>query len=192
MRAGLANPYLAYFDSLPASCRSDPLVAPDAREALVPGWLEFKTAVASAYAWAVPTEEAILAIARHAPRLLEIGAGSGYWSWLLAQAGADVVAVDAQPAPRTWFPVRPGGELEAALHPDRALFLCWPPWNAPMALNALLCHAGDTVVYVGEWLGGNAEPRFFDRLAREYELVESVAIPQWWMRRDAVTIHRLR
>jgi hypothetical protein len=189
---GIANPYLSYFLSLPPACRRDPLTLVDAREALFPDWLGFKNAVASTYAWAVPTEEAVLAIAQHAPRVIEVGAGSGYWAWLLAQAGVDVLAFDAQPPPQGWFPVAPGTEFEPARHPDRALLLCWPPWNTRMAQNALASHAGDTVVYIGEWLGGSAEPRFFNRLATDYEVVDFVAIPQWWMRADVLTIHRRR
>ena len=37
-----------------------------------------------AYAWAIPSDEAIHAIAELGP-LLELGAGTGYWAWLLRQ-----------------------------------------------------------------------------------------------------------
>lgn len=186
----LQNPYLTYFSSLPAGCRRDPDAPPDYRDLLSSGWIAFKNAVAAAYAWAVPTEDAVLAIARRAPRVLEVGAGSGYWSWQLAQAGVDVVAVDVEPPAAAWHRVWPGNELEAARDPSRALLLCWPPWNTPMALHALLWHAGETVVYVGEWNRGSAEPQFFDLLSTAYDLVETIAIPQWWERTDVVTIHQ--
>ena len=188
----LQNPYLSYFLALPSGCRRDPDAAPDYRDLLAPGWIAFKNAVAGAYSWAVPTVEAVSAIARRAPRVLEVGAGSGYWSWQLAQAGVDVVAVDAAPPAAAWHRVWPGNELAAAGDPSRALLLCWPPWNSPMALNALLLHAGDTVVYIGEWNRGCAEPRFFDSLSKGYDLVETIAIPQWWERTDVVTIHQRR
>jgi hypothetical protein len=189
-RPRLQNPYLAYFRSLPAACRRDPHAPSDYRDLVAPGWIAFKNAVVSAFSWAVPTDEAVFAIARRATRVLEIGAGSGYWSWQLAQAGVDVLAVDAAPPPTAWHRVWPGNEFEAATDPSRALLLCWPPWNTAMALNALLWHAGDTVIYIGEWNRGSAEPRFFDVLSTAYDLVETVAIPQWWERTDVVTIHR--
>jgi hypothetical protein len=35
----------------------------------------------------------------------------------------------------------------AARHPDRALFLCWPPMGDPWAARALECSAGDLLIY---------------------------------------------
>ncbi|HEY6960507.1 MAG TPA: hypothetical protein VI408_01320 [Gaiellaceae bacterium] len=165
----------------------------DVRELVAPPeWHAFKNRVASTYAWAVPTEEAVAAVARHAPRVVEVGAGSGYWAWMLSQAGVDVVAFDASPPGWTWHPVAVGTELAVMSYPERALFLCWPPWNTAMAANALACHRGEVVVYVGEWNGGSAEPAFFARLADAYDVVEAVALPQWASRADLLTVHRLR
>src|SRR4051812_25298577 len=80
-----------------------------------------------AYSWAVPSPEAVEEIARHSP-IIEIGAGTGYWAWLLSQAGSDVVACDANVvAPPHWFAVREGGPGVLSEHSERALFLCWPP-----------------------------------------------------------------
>jgi hypothetical protein len=191
--ARIANPYLDYFVSLPVECRRDPRIPLDHSELSSPQWLQFKASVARTYAWAVPTQEAIEAIARRAPRIVEVGCGSGYWAWLLAQAGVDVVAIDPAPPVPSWHPIRLGTELDVAWHADRTLFLCWPPWATDMAYNTLAIHRGEQVVYVGEWQGGgNAEPKFFSLLEREYEQVERVAIPQWFMRADDLTIWRRR
>jgi SAM-dependent methyltransferase len=187
----LANPYLDYFFSLPPECRRDPR-RPFRREPWSPEWLQFKAAVARAYAWAVPTRAAVGAIAARTSRVVEVGCGSGYWAWLLEQAGVDVVAVDSTPPPLAWHPVRLGGEVEVVKHPDRTLFLCWPPWATDMAYNALSWYRGDLVVYVGEWMAGSAELRFFSLLALDYEKVERVEIPQWVMRTDVLTIWRRR
>ena len=188
----MANPYLDWFAALPPSYRRDARVPLDGSELFMPAWNEFKAAAARAFAWSVPNDAAIDAIARHADRVLEVGAGSGYWAWLLEQAGVDVLAVDASPPARTWHPVRPGSEAVAAAHPERALFLSWPPYGVPMALNALTAYRGELVIYAGEWLGGCAEPGFFAALATGFELVESVELPQWYMRDDRLSIHRRR
>ena len=45
---------------------------------------------------AVPSEEALLELAKHAP-LAEVGAGTGYWSSQLQQRGVDMVAYDSRP-----------------------------------------------------------------------------------------------
>lgn len=44
----------------------------------------------------MPTDEAIETIAEYGP-VLEVGAGSGYWSYVLSEAGVDVIATDLSP-----------------------------------------------------------------------------------------------
>lgn len=44
-----------------------------------------------------------------------------------------------------------GDAASAKHHKDRALFLCWPPKDEPMAYDCLMNYAGDKVIYVGEW-----------------------------------------
>jgi SAM-dependent methyltransferase len=149
------------------------------------------------YAWAVPTDEALAAVARRSP-LVEVGAGTGYWAALLARLGVDVVAYDAAPPPAAnhwhagascWFPVEQGGPEKVDLHPDRALFLCWPPYDDPMAADALRRYAGQTVIFVGEGGGGcTADEAFHDQLERDFAEVERVALPQWEGIHDCLSI----
>lgn len=113
------NPYLAEFDSFNGSHLFSSF---EARERLV-----------KRYAWAVPTEEAVRVIASHGP-VVEIGAGTGYWASLLRQVGTDVVAYDRSPHDNHWCVgthslVEVGGPEKASEHPDRTLFLCWPPYD---------------------------------------------------------------
>ncbi len=189
---GLVNPYLDFFQALPNSCKRDPMTPPDARELLSPAWLAWKAAVAGHFAWAVPTEAAIRTILRHTSCLIEIGCGSGYWAWLLQQAGADVLAFDAKPPCRTWTNVRRGDARAVQTAPGRALLLCWPPWGSLMADDALRLAAAPVVIHVGEWMGGTAEPGFFERLAAGYVPVETVALPQWLARSDWLSVWRRR
>jgi hypothetical protein len=186
----LSNPYLAYFLALPPGCQRDPWQPVDDRELRSLPWLSFKAAVAGWFAWAVPTDAAIGEIARRTRRVVEIGAGSGYWAWLMSQAGIDVVAYDLVAPARSWHPIRLGDERAVLRHPDRSLFLCWPPWGSDMADRALAAYAGDLVIYVGEWLGGCATPAFFARLVAGFEPVAVVELPQWAMRDDRLTIFR--
>ena len=51
-----------------------------------------------AYAWAVPSHEALSAIAEASPRgVVEIGAGTGYWAYELRDRGVSVAAYDIAP-----------------------------------------------------------------------------------------------
>ena len=42
----------------------------------------------------IPTNTAIHTILKYGKRVIDVGAGTGYWGMLLAQAGADVVCID--------------------------------------------------------------------------------------------------
>lgn len=119
------------------------------------------------YALAVPTEEAIAAIAAHAPAgVVEVGAGTGYWARLLADRGTAVVAFDVAPPPdagnhffagaEPWYPVAEGDEDIAAAYPERTLLLVWPTresWPTD-ALRVYAGAGGQRVAYVGEGPGG--------------------------------------
>lgn len=148
------------------------------------------------YSWAVPSSEAIRVISDYCPRgLLEIGAGTGYWSFLVKELGVDVLAYDEQPDNNTWInnsfmEVKEGDEEVAALYPDRTLFLCWPPYNSPFARNALSKYEGNTLIYIGEGKGGCcADDEFFQELERWQE-VETLDIPQYSGLHDELRVYR--
>jgi len=148
------------------------------------------------YSYALPDEDLIRRIAEDAP-IVEVGAGLGYWAWLLRQAGAEVRATDVRPPaqyfdargrlcptpgrrrgrPNKWFEPRPAwtfvGEADAAAAaaPETAaLLIVWPPYNEPMAAAALRAFRGAVLWYVGEGRGGAcADDAFFDALEEDWE-----------------------
>jgi hypothetical protein len=138
------------------------------------------------YAFAVPTFY-VLSIIQELSPIIEIGAGNGYWAYMLKQLGADVLAFDKYPPDdpmypfadhsdnmwfdEQWYDVQKGDALEAGHYPERTLFLCWPQPQSAMALEALLAYkqaGGHTVVFIGDMIAC-AENRFYDMLA-EYTL----------------------
>lgn len=152
------------------------------------------------YAWAVPNEAAISKIVGLGP-VVEIGAGTGYWASLIAQAGGDILAFDLHPPEtspnayrhrREYYPVQPGGSEKAQEHADRVLFLCWPPWDDPMGFCTLTAYrkaGGQRVVYVGEDMHGCTGDDDFHRLLRKgYEEVEYCGIPNWYGIHDALSV----
>lgn len=130
-----------------------------------------------AYAWGIPTSEALDTIKEHAAGgVVEIGAGTGYWARLLAERGVDIIAYDEapmdQPQPNgfhalggsAWgnvppfWPVTQGDASAARWHPGRSLLLVWPPKEgepsipdrmASLAPDALRAYRGDTVIFAG-------------------------------------------
>ena len=115
--------------------------------------------------------------------VVETGAGSGYWAWQMEQAGIDAVAYDPAEtgnnkfACRQWATVLRDDHGAARLHPDRALFLCWPSYAEPWAAQSLACYDGDLLIFAGEPEGGcTADDEFFKLLDAEWE--ESGVAPQ--------------
>lgn len=169
------------------------------------------------FAWAIPNEAALSALANLSP-LVEIGAGTGYWAGLLAQMGADVVAYDQNPSgpanrwhpeERRFHPVLQAEAEAAGLHPDRTLFLCWPPYGNDMAERALDAYetaGGSRLALIGESDGATATSAFHRRIGagcdcgHEWEApcscppsrwreLRTVAIPQWPGLHDYLAIY---
>lgn len=161
----LLNPYLDLHEELKGE--------PEERQ------LALRKKLIWAYSWAIPNSEAIEALKGFSP-LIEIGAGTGYWAWLLRQAGASVVALDHNPkAPPHWSTVEYGTEEAVKNHPTHTLFLCWPSYQEAVAMRALENHLGVYVAYVGEWGGRTADQKFHDRLTENFVLEREVQIPTW-------------
>lgn len=146
--------------------------------------LELRHDTIMQYAWAIPNEPALKALAGYR-KIVEIGAGGGYWAHLLAQRGAEVACYDlvvppSEWAARQWHPIHIGGPERAADHPEAALLLCWPPLHDPMADQALAAYNGRVVAYVGEGEGAaTGDAAFHERLERGWMLAQTIAIPQW-------------
>lgn len=167
--------------------------------------LERRAALVSKYAFSIPTAASLDIIAAHSP-LVEIGAGTGYWAMCLTELGADIIAYDARvpgegspwdPAAGnpwhddTWFPVEEGDETAAAFHPDRTLFLCWPPPENPMAINAFAAYlraGGRKLIFAGSVLSsGDAS---FHRLRTAMARTEQIILPGWPYVAEILSVHK--
>lgn len=152
------------------------------------------------YSWAIPTEEALECITEFGP-ILEVGAGNGYWAYLLQNMGVDVVAVDRHP-PRPesknvyghntrYTHVRKGNSRAPLKYPGRTLMLCWPPYATPLAYDALRSYSGEYLIYIGEGTGGcNGDDRFFNALHDDWKHVRYQSIPQWPGIHDGLNVYR--
>lgn len=149
------------------------------RKESVRAQLQLRKKLIWAYSWAIPSNKAIVAMTRHSP-ILELGAGTGYWAWLLRQAGANVAAFDRDPAqPPRWTEVSSGDESVVSGFPNHALLLCWPPLESSMAERALVAFRGSVVLYVGEWRGRTGDAEFHKRLDSDWRKIEEIELPVW-------------
>ncbi len=160
------------------------------------------------FAWAIPDPIALRYVAHklNGRGMVEVGAGTGYWAYVLGQYGVDVVPYDLEPPDpwsnnwwhpdaRQWTHVYRGGPevVSMPIHRDRALFLCWPPYDKPMAYEALVDYPGDIVVYIGESHGGcTADDDFHERLEKDFEEESWFPLCQWAGIHDNISIWRRR
>jgi hypothetical protein len=122
--------------------------------------------LAQRYAYVFP-DDSTLAILAGLGRLVEVGAGTGYWAHRLRSIGADIVAFDQAPVDgertnryhsptRPWTHVEQGDQTVLSGYADRALLLCWPPLFSSLG-DCLTYYGGDTVAYIGD--GGHRTAR---------------------------------
>ena len=182
----VGNPYWGIIRNLPTEIRggiSGPttmwLSAPaEVRERAVVAGLD-RGALSRRYSWSIPSPGDIAWIAATVGGrgVVELGAGGGYWAWLMRAAGIDTLAYDPFPAStangyakRAYTEVEIGDDSVAGLYPERALFLCWPNNNDPWAARAVGAYRGDMLIYGGQDAGGStADDRFFEILADGWE-----------------------
>jgi hypothetical protein len=153
---------------------------------------ERRRELATRYAWAIPNEAALEALGRHAP-LVECGAGTGYWSALLRSRGVDVAAYDLAPSRRAWTALERADSVAAARrHRDRALVLCWPPYDDDRAsYDVVRAYRGEMLIHIGErGEGTTGSVRFHRELALNWTLVEEVDLPHWPRLRDSLCVYR--
>lgn len=151
----------------------------------------------------VPTKETIDVLSEFidTQTVLSIGAGLGLIERLLKDRGHNVVATDlydpkfCDTEGDAYMEVE---ELEAAAavkkYPTDILLIVWPPYDDPMAYNALKEFRGDVVIYIGESYGGcTADEEFHQLLDVEFEEASiDVPLKQWWGIHDCVFIYKRR
>lgn len=143
------------------------------------------------YAWAVPNVRCLTAVLGLDEKVLEVGAGRGYWAWCMTQLGGDVMAIDDG----SWkypsfedFPVEhldpTAVDQRVMAEWQRTLFICWPhfddgAWDGRVLRLYRLC-GGQRFVYVGEDNGGcTGSPLFWLELDKNWECVERIPVPSW-------------
>lgn len=149
------------------------------------------------YAFAIPCEEALVALSELGP-IIEMGAGTGYWTYLLRKRGVDIQAYDKHVGDsnhykfaKKWTGVLKGRPGKLKKRGNRTLFLCWPDYNTDFASNCLKRYTGETVAYIGEGgYGCTGDEAFHAALNRDWTEVKEVRIPQWEGIHDSLYIYR--
>ena len=115
--------------------------------------------------YSLPDERTITSLANAGP-LVELGAGTGYWTWLINMAGGNCIATDPSgktPSNNEWFPrgTRAWTKAEKLTayealfkYPDRNALMVWPCYSDSWfwALDKPVPQSA--IYYVGEREGG--------------------------------------
>jgi len=153
------------------------------------------------YSYAIPNQEAIETICSYSP-IWEIGSGTGYWAKLISEQGGQIVATEIS-GNNSFFPdSNIGKHYPVKLLPRQkpkdlkipaifSLFICWPPYDNPMAFQYLESYRGSTFIYVGEGAGGcTATEPFFELLDDKWQSIRTVVIPQFPAIHDYLVIYK--
>lgn len=162
-----------------------------------------QSAFARNWGFAIPCAEAVAALRGLGAPIVEIGAGSGYWTALLGAAGLDVIGTDLAADAESAFGQRLGQHAalvalgaRAAVEawPDRDVFCAWPSRGEAWSAEAVAAiRPGRAFALIGEPRGGlTGADALFDLLDTAFALEAEVAIPQFPGKRDRLTIHRRR
>ena len=146
--------------------------------------------------------EAVETILKTVPngKILEVGAGTGYWARCIAQMGGNIVATDNC----SWdfhtgtrhYPVEQISAVDAVKkYNDCAMLMSWPPYGKPMgadALKAFLAHStGQYVFYIGEGMYGcTGDDEMHEIFETRFRLCQAVDIPNWGRISDALYIYK--
>jgi hypothetical protein len=128
-------------------------------------------------------------------RVMDIGSGNGYLSYLLSRLGLDVISVDSNNSTKTdyklWYPILIA-EAENIIEnsfDDHCLFFSWTYTN-DILVDCLNKYRGDLVIVIGECGGCTGclceycmeeyygEPTN-DKLNDKWEMIAVINIPTW-------------
>ena len=159
-------------------------------------WPRRNAAIAT-FGYAIPCKEAISAIAAASP-LVEVGAGTGFWSALVTNAGGDILACDDQSGKYKFrhgdhFPVAKVDAVDfVRTFPERNVLAVWPSYGQSWAEDvARAMSPGRTLFLVSEGNGGAvADDGLFEDLDSDFEEIDDIELPVWPGMHDRLDIYR--
>lgn len=157
------------------------------------------------FGFSIPNRQAIEAIRSYSPHgVTEIGAGLGYWTYLLNKNNIPTVGVDEYyPLKNPWFSpeyninkieyienivVSDAVEYLQKDDPKKTLLMVWADEYSDDAISK---YRGDTIIMVGEGEDGCTDTGgLFDKEEIEWEIIDMISLPRFIDCFDSLTIHK--
>jgi hypothetical protein len=155
----------------------------------------------------IPSWEAIEAMKKLGNSWLDLGCGTGYWTYLARQRELDMLPVVKTKADhygfvKRWVPdiVEMDAEEAVFAHPERNLLMSWPclyPKGQSWAYRAIAVAQLGTIVAYATDVGDDRFticgcPEFTHKLwhSGDFKHLESIKLPAWWGRNDHIHFFR--
>lgn len=162
---------------------------------------KMRDAFIAGFTFAIPCREALEFIAGYSRKLVEVGAGTGFWASQLRRVGVDVVATDnVKPGEVSYHHTvgahSPILHMEAAeaitAHPERDVLAIWPCMSDWLEKAIDQIKPGRKLFYIGESSGGcTADSGFFDKIYDDdqYKEIGSFNMVQWSYIHDEMWVY---
>ena len=157
---------------------------------------QLRTDYMEIYGFSILTDEIVECLRPYAP-IVEVGAGSGYWSYECQQAGISCVATDPGTGTydfQAWKPwtrvLSLTGTKAVKCFVHHTLLMVWPDYNKRWPSQTLRAHKGDIVIYVGEGNGGcTGDDVMHDILETQFVLLEEIKLHNFFGVHDSMYVY---
>jgi hypothetical protein len=131
--------------------------------------------------FAIPNATAIAEIKKFVAtdKVLEVGAGLGFWAKLLRLIDIDVLSTDIEEQPISYIPIEKIDGVEAVKkYKDRnVLMMIWPEYKE-WPNEVLQNFTGNKFIYIGNF-SECASEKFYERCENEWNIVTTVETARW-------------
>lgn len=139
-----------------------------------------RCALVDIFSWAIPNNAAILELRNCEKPILEVGAGRGYWQFVVDRSEDEYIATDKITSLKAWSTVYQMDSVTAVKkYPDNILLFVWPQDNIMDCLN----HYKQNWLY---WIGEGST----EQIPEGWNVHKIIEIPTWSNMADRMILYK--